>query len=53
MNQDKAWAVYNSLKAVLNQLNQTETPQLYQNVVAAVSSAKDYLVQKLQQTGET
>lgn len=51
MNQEKAWAVYNTLKSVLNQLSQTETPQLYSNVASAVSSAKDYLVQKLEQTG--
>lgn len=48
MNENKAWAVYNSLSAVLAQLDETATPQLYANVAAAVSSAKDLLVQVLQ-----
>lgn len=48
MDENKAWAVYNTLSAVLAQLNQTDTPQLYTNVSAAVSSAKDLLVQVLQ-----
>lgn len=48
MDANKAWAVYNTLAATLAQLNQTATPQLYANVAAAVSSAKDYLVQVLQ-----
>lgn len=48
MDENKAWAVYNTLNAVLAQLNQTDTPQLYTNVAAAVSSAKDLLVQVLQ-----
>lgn len=48
MDENKAWAVYNALSAVLAQLDQTATPQLYTNVAAAVSSAKGLLVQVLQ-----
>mgnify|MGYP006334611161 CR=1 FL=1 len=48
MDEKKAWTVYNTLSAVLAQLDQTTTPQLYANVAAAVSSAKDLLVQVLQ-----
>ena len=48
MDVNKAWAVYNTLAATLAQLNQTDTPQLYNNVALAVSSAKDYLIAKLQ-----
>lgn len=53
MTQDKCWTVYNALKSVLATLNQTETPQLYSNVSAAVSSAKDLLISVLQSSGNT
>ncbi len=57
MDTNKCWAVYNSLLAVLNQIKDLENPEtapnLYSNVAAAVSSAKDLLVQRLQQTGST
>lgn len=53
MNPDKCWAIYNSLLAVLKQLDSTREPQLYGNVALAVSSAKDLLVQRLEQTGNT
>ncbi len=57
MDTNKCWAVYNSLLAVLNQIKDLENPEtapnLYSNVAAAVSSAKDLLVQRLQQTGNT
>lgn len=43
MDENKAWAIYKSLEAVLKQLDSTTTPQLYANVSAAVSSAKGYL----------
>jgi len=51
MDPNKCWAIYNSLLAVEKQLDQTREPQLYANVAAAVSSAKDLLVQKLNQAG--
>lgn len=53
MSPEKVWALYNTLNAVLKQLDQTREPQLYANVTAAVSSAKDLLVQRLEQTGNT
>lgn len=43
MDENKAWAIYKALDAVLKQLDSTITPQLYANVEAAVSSAKGYL----------
>lgn len=55
MDTNKAWAIYNSLLAVQKQIKDLEnpetTPNLYSNVAAAVSSAKDLLVQKLNQAG--
>ncbi len=44
MDENKAWAIYKTLESVLKQLDATKTPQLYNNVAAAVSSAKDYTV---------
>lgn len=55
MDANKAWAIYNALLAVQNQIKDLENPatipNLYSNVAAAVSSAKDLLVQKLNQSG--
>jgi len=53
MGQDKAWVCYNALKNVLASLKGMEETQYYANVSAAVSSAKDYLIQRLQQTGNS
>ena len=49
MGQDKAWVCYNALKNVLASLKGMEETQYYANVAAAVSSAKDYLIERLQQ----
>lgn len=52
MDENKAWAIYSSLLAILKQLDSTRELQLYANVNAAVSSARGLLVQELNPDGE-
>lgn len=40
MTLEKAYAIYQALKAVEAQLSETQQPQLYQNVHSAVLSAQ-------------